>query len=161
MQRVALMQQRSLAALQRTHSKRTLKRLRGHPSGWHRRGYEQSKKVPQQSESVLKWEASSAEAINQVMRPSGYVPPQGASQDIPFRVERTTKGRQLPVYTDYRNGRTRVMTILRRYKGDTHTLRQAVSEICDGRPVIQRPGRLELKGDYSKPLKDYLARLGF
>lgn len=33
------------------------------------------------------------------------------------QVFRTAKGKQLPVYVDYRNGGTRMLTILRRYRG--------------------------------------------
>lgn len=100
MQRLVCMQQRSLAAVQRAHSKRTLKRLRGHPSGWHRRGYEQSQKTLKQPESVIKWDAASTETMNQAMRPSGYVAPQGASSDIPFRVSHTGSSVTLCVFND-------------------------------------------------------------
>lgn len=34
------------------------------------------------------------------------------------QVSRTAKGKQLPVYTDYKNGRTRVLTVVRKVAGD-------------------------------------------
>lgn len=77
------------------------------------------------------------------------------------QVFRTAKGKQVPVYTDYRNGRTRAMTILRRYRGDVEELAAEMSRVCDGRPVSIRPGRMEVKGNYRGRVAEWLTRLGF
>ena len=77
------------------------------------------------------------------------------------QVFRTEAGKQLPVYTDYRNGRTRCMTIVRRFRGDEAELAAELSRVCDNRPVIIRPGRVEVKGNYRGRLCEWLARLGF
>lgn len=71
------------------------------------------------------------------------------------------KGKQLPVYTDYRNGRSRCMTILRRYRGDEALLAEELSRVCDDRAVIVRPGRIEVKGNYRGRVSEWLQRLGF
>lgn len=49
--------------------------------------------------------------------PTGYKPPLGNTDALPFRVLRTKSGR-LPIYTDYKNGRTKKITILRKFSGD-------------------------------------------
>lgn len=77
------------------------------------------------------------------------------------QVFRTVKGKQLPVYTDYRNGRTRCMTILRRYRGDEAQLAEEMSRVCDDKPVAVRPGRIEVKGNYNGRVVEWLERLGF
>ena len=48
---------------------------------------------------------------------TGQPAPPGSEADIPFRVART-KSRNLPVYLDYKNGRTRVLTLIRKIDGN-------------------------------------------
>ncbi|CAK4648935.1 hypothetical protein LEN26_021179 [Aphanomyces euteiches] len=86
---------------------------------------------------------------------------EGPLDGIPFHVKRTATGLQLPVYRDYRNGRTRVITIVRRFQGDEAELQQELSTVCKGKPVVSRPGRLEVVGDYAAEIKQYLTGLGF
>jgi hypothetical protein len=51
-------------------------------------------------------------------KPSGWRPPiKELHEHLPYRVERVQQV-NLPVYTDYRNGRTRKLTILRKINGD-------------------------------------------
>ncbi|OQR82466.1 hypothetical protein ACHHYP_20788 [Achlya hypogyna] len=94
---------------------------------------------------------------------NGWSParPEGPLEGLPFSVKRTSTGLQLPVYRDYRNGRTRIITIVRRYDGDEAELLEELSTVCDGSPVISRPGRLEVVGDYSNKIKQYFTGLGF
>ena len=47
----------------------------------------------------------------------GKPAPLGVEPDIPFRVRRSVY-KQLPVYSDYRNGRTRVLTRISKIDGD-------------------------------------------
>jgi hypothetical protein len=46
-----------------------------------------------------------------------FFPILGNTASLPFKVERTSTG-QLPVFSDIRNGRTNVLTIVRRCAGD-------------------------------------------
>lgn len=85
----------------------------------------------------------------------------GGFESLPFRVFRTTRGKQLPVYTDYRNGRTRCLTIVRRMRGDVRALADELSLVCDGAAVECRPGRLQVKGNYRGRVTEWLLRLGF
>lgn len=93
--------------------------------------------------------------------PSRWMAPMGGTEALPFRVFRTARGRQLPVYTDYRNGRTRCLTIVRRLRGDVRALADELSLVCDGAPVDVRPGRLQVKGNYRSRVTEWLLRLGF
>lgn len=49
--------------------------------------------------------------------PTGRPAPQGMEPDIPFRVRRS-RFCQLPVYTDYKSGRTRILTKISKIDGD-------------------------------------------
>lgn len=93
--------------------------------------------------------------------PSGWSHPMGGFESLPFRIFRTTKGRQIPVYTDYKNGRTRSLTIVRRFRGDARELALELSRVCDDRPVTIRPGRVEVGGNYRGRVNEWLLRLGF
>lgn len=65
---------------------------------------------------------------------TGYVKSLGPLPDLPFKVlvliilangswcvqlERTSKADNLPVYSDYKNGRTRILTLVRKFYGDS------------------------------------------
>ena len=45
---------------------------------------------------------------------------------MPFQVSRTTTGKQLPVYSDFRHGRTKEFTVIRRVTGDTKVCQSAL-----------------------------------
>ena len=72
-----------------------------------------------------------------------------------------TKSLQLPVYTDYKNGRTRIVTQLRKYGGDVDALREEVSRILGGREAVVCNGRIEVQGNVTQQLKTWLMGLGF
>lgn len=96
-----------------------------------------------------------------IVTPSKWAPPMGGYEHLPFRVFRTPKGKQLPVYTDYKNGRTRCLTIVRRFRGSAEELAEELSRVCDGNRVSIRPGRVEVKGNYRGRVAEWLQRLGF
>lgn len=96
-----------------------------------------------------------------LVRPSKWAPPMGGFEELPFRVFRTAKGKQLPVYTDYKNGRTRCLTLVRRFRGDVNELAMEMSRVCDNVPVTIRPGRVEVVGNYHGRVYEWLTRLGF
>ena len=54
---------------------------------------------------------------------NGCTPPPGVPPDLPFRVHRTATGQFLPVYTDIKNARSRVVTIIRNIDGDIEVCR--------------------------------------
>ena len=66
----------------------------------------------------------------------------------------------LPVYTDFRNGRNRKITIVRKYAGDVLALSREVERVCES-PVTRYHGRIEVKGLHKERLTNWLASLGF
>lgn len=70
-------------------------------------------------------------------------------------------GKQLPVYTDYRNGRTRTLTLIRKITGDTAVMSEEIRRVTGGAEVSVHPGRIEIEGNRSQELKLWLAGLGF
>lgn len=101
------------------------------------------------------------EIPQELITPSKWSPPLGDIDTLPFRVFRTTKAKAIPVYTDYKNGRTRCLTLVRRLRGDLPAFATEMSKVCDGRPVTIRPGRVEVKGNYRGRVEEWLKRLGF
>jgi large subunit ribosomal protein L49 len=78
---------------------------------------------------------------------------------FPFVVDRTEMG-TLPVYTDYKGAGTKVVTIVRRIKGDVNALREDMEKVV-GKPVEVGLGKLVVVGNYHKRLKIWLTALGF
>jgi large subunit ribosomal protein L49 len=72
-----------------------------------------------------------------------------------------SRTRNLPVYTDYANGRTRVLTIVRRVTGDADAAAAEVSRVLGGAQVEVFPGRLQVAGNRAEQLRGWLAGLGF
>lgn len=77
------------------------------------------------------------------------------------QVSRTTLGQQIPVYTEFKNGRTRRLTIVRRVTGSEDALAKELYRVTGGASIAVRTGRVEVEGDRSKELKTWLAGLGF
>ena len=88
------------------------------------------------------------------------IPPSTKPTGLPFFVERTSVA-ALPVYTDYKAGRTKVVTIVRRCRGDINALVEDIQKVCDGKIVNVRPGKVVVDGNYHMRLKKYLAGMGF
>jgi large subunit ribosomal protein L49 len=77
------------------------------------------------------------------------------------QVERTTIGRSLPVYTDFKNGRTRSLTVVRHVRGNAGALVEELRRVTGGAEVTARPGRIEVEGNKAAEIKTWLAGLGF
>ena len=75
-------------------------------------------------------------------------------------MRRTEKGQYLPVYTDIKNNRSRVVTVVRKIDGDVEEMRNELSKVC-GAPVLQRAGRLEIVGRHTTAIRSWLVGLGF
>lgn len=90
----------------------------------------------------------------------GWSPKPETTPNLPFVVERTEAGSALPVYTDYKGGRTKVVTIVRKIKGDVTELKAELEKVV-GKEVSVRPGKLVIDGNYHKRVKLYLTALGF
>eukprot|EP00455_Lapot_gusevi_P029677 TRINITY_DN317_c0_g1_i3.p1 TRINITY_DN317_c0_g1~~TRINITY_DN317_c0_g1_i3.p1 ORF type:complete len:152 (-),score=13.25 TRINITY_DN317_c0_g1_i3:64-519(-) len=97
--------------------------------------------------------------LNTVLDPEVQLAQYQVPDSISFKVERTSS-KFLPVYTDYKNGGTRVLTLLRKIKGDVKNLQEEVSKLT-GLPVTVRPGRIEVPGNQRQLLCQWLTRMGF
>jgi large subunit ribosomal protein L49 len=93
--------------------------------------------------------------------PSGFASSTGVSPaGLPFSVLRThTQG--IPVYSDYKNGRTRVVTILRKIDGDAVSMREELQRVLGGAKIALRTGYIEIEGNRVQEVKTWLAGLGF
>ncbi len=92
--------------------------------------------------------------------PAGFALPTGTLSKLPFTVTRTrTYG--LPVYSDFRNGRSRILTIVRKVGGDSSALRQELRRVLSGARVDVRTGGVEVEGNRVQEVKSWLAGLGF
>lgn len=92
--------------------------------------------------------------------PSGWLPPAAGANPaaLPFSVRRTAS-REIPVYTDFKHGRTKVLTLVRGYSGDGEALAVELSKLT-GRPAVMRSGRIEVEGNVVTYVKTWLAGLG-
>ncbi|RSH85832.1 uncharacterized protein EHS24_004012 [Apiotrichum porosum] len=90
---------------------------------------------------------------------------------LPYTVERTSSG-ELPVYTDIKNGRTQVKTIVRKIRGSAGALKTDLQQyLADGHidpltpppTVTVRPtsGHVEVKGRAVFEIKQWLEARGF
>lgn len=79
---------------------------------------------------------------------------------LPFAVDRTDIGQSFPVYTDIKGGKTKVVTLVRKIRGDVHELKSELEKVT-GTTVEIKAGRLEVKGNFRKRIKKWLLGLGF
>lgn len=86
-------------------------------------------------------------------------PPPQTQPKLPFFISRS-EFNQLPVYTDYKAGNTKVVTLIRKIKGDIHELQAEVEKIV-GKPVKLTAGGITIDGNYRRRLKVWLTGLGF
>eukprot|EP00310_Coccolithus_braarudii_P016948 CAMPEP_0183360758 /NCGR_PEP_ID=MMETSP0164_2-20130417/56056_1 /TAXON_ID=221442 /ORGANISM="Coccolithus pelagicus ssp braarudi, Strain PLY182g" /LENGTH=146 /DNA_ID=CAMNT_0025535185 /DNA_START=26 /DNA_END=469 /DNA_ORIENTATION=+ len=77
----------------------------------------------------------------------------------PFHVMRSRMG-NYPIYTDVRNGGSKVVTILRKFGGDVEALKSELQAVT-GKTVATYHGRLEVNGRHQPILSKWLHRLGF
>jgi len=134
-----------------THSKTFIKRMLGHPA------VRRVRAAPDPGPPTLA-------TLPVPRRPSGYLPPApgAAPGALPFAVARTAVGRQLPVYRDYTNGRTRTTTVVRRVTGDAAALADEIARVTGGARVDVGHGRaVVVEGDRADQLRLWLAGLGF
>ena len=102
---------------------------------------------------------------DKVLNKTFWTPPPSAGEkpvheDIPFAVDRTLPGKSLPVYTDYKGGGTKVVTIVRKCRGDMQVMKEEMEKVCD-RPVTIGLGKLTVDGNFHGRLKMWLTGLGF
>ena len=90
----------------------------------------------------------------------GWSPKPKTTPNFPFLVQRAGVSESLPVYTDYKGGRTKVITIVRKISGNAEELKSEIEKVV-GRKAEIRPGKIIIDGNYCMRLKKYLIGLGF
>lgn len=95
-----------------------------------------------------------------VVQKIAWSPKPETTPDLPFFVERSSVANSLPVYTDYVGGGTKVVTILRKCRGDISILKEEMEKVV-GKEVEVRPGKLIVVGNFDRRLKTWLTGLGF
>lgn len=91
---------------------------------------------------------------------SGWAPPPEKLPDLPFLILRAGIQKSLPVYTDYKGGGTKIVTILRKIVGNIDEVKLEVEKVV-GKSVEVRPGKIVIDGNYHKRIKLWLIGLGF
>ena len=80
--------------------------------------------------SYLPHEQYPVDATKQfVVETRGWAPPPTTRPDLPFAVDRAGVGQGVPVYTDYKAGGTKVVTITRKVRGDVLLLAEELQKI--------------------------------
>ena len=67
----------------------------------------------------------------------------------------------MPVYTDYRVGGMRKVTVVRKITGDINEFKTELSKVVSNAPIEEKMGRIEISGLHSDKVKLWLRRLGF
>ncbi|KAL9652305.1 hypothetical protein ABK040_011963 [Willaertia magna] len=98
--------------------------------------------------------------VDTIQQTTFHFPLKG-TEELPYHVSRSKFG-QLPIYLDYKNGRTKVITIVRKIKGDVEKLKEDIKRITGEEEIVLRAGNnIEVKGNHSRILRLYLRGVGF
>ena len=86
-------------------------------------------------------------------------------QQLPYFISRTSN-KGLPVYTEFKNGGTQHLTIIRRIEGDAEALKNEVLELFPEAPknfarVNPVNNQVILKGIHMNEIKQWLVEKGF
>ena len=63
-------------------------------------------------------------------------------------MERTFRN-NLPVYTDFRNGGSRKLTVVRKVLGDVNEFKEELAKVVSNSPIEEKMGRIEINGVHS------------
>ena len=67
----------------------------------------------------------------------------------------------MPVYTDYRVGGMKKVTVVRKITGDINELKEELAKVVSNAPIEEKMGRLEISGLHSEKVKLWMRRVGF
>lgn len=83
-------------------------------------------------------------------------------QQLPYFVRRTIN-KNLPVYTEFKNGRSQVLTLIRRIEGDACELRKDLLKYFSPEDinVNLRNNHIVVKGYYPELIRTWLTKQGF
>ncbi|TPX71093.1 hypothetical protein SpCBS45565_g01302 [Spizellomyces sp. 'palustris'] len=99
--------------------------------------------------------------------PTATVKPDGTAiqtkESLPYLVKRTSKSGWLPVYREFKNGKTQTLTIIRRVDGNVKQLADDLGQFVpsDRIEIKELQRHIVLKGDYLFAVRDWLTARGF
>ena len=139
-----------LPAVRRSVSNRTMRRVRGF-----------APQLPAPFMGIPTWST----APTALPLPSGYVPPRPAEDGCirpPISLARTVLGKNLPVYAQYRHGRSKVYTIIRGVQGDVPAFCDELAAVLGGAVVVHAPGSgtVRIDGHKVAEVRSWLLGLG-
>jgi len=88
------------------------------------------------------------------------ITPLGLQQQLPFHVARTHVG-NLPIYRKFSHGGDMKRTIIRLITGDVGAFKNELSKVVSNADIIEKVGRVEVKGHHKESVSHWLTRLGF
>ena len=95
--------------------------------------------------------------------PSGWVPRADPSPQLPFDITRT-RTNNIPVYIDIKGGGSKIVTTIRKVRGDLKELEKCVrSRLGDDfhYQINELTSQLHIKGNHKDPIVRLLKELGF
>ena len=95
----------------------------------------------------------------------GSLTSKGLGLGLGYAVKRTDRG-FLPVYTEFRNGRGQITTLIRRIDGDVHQLRRDLCQCGvvgkqEDVEVRETTGHVRIKGRVERVVRYWLTAVGF
>jgi len=104
------------------------------------------------------------ERIEEIAKsPSGWVPRANPPPELQFDIERS-KTNNIPVYVSYSHGRAKVITTVRKVRGDIKVLERCVREHLGDEhhyQVNELTNQLKVKGNHRDKITRLLKELGF
>jgi len=95
--------------------------------------------------------------------PSGWVPRATPPPELPFDIQRS-KTNNIPVYVKYSNGRSKVVTSIRKVRGDIKALEHCVRQRLGNEnhyQINELTNQLHVKGNHRDKIVLLLKELGF
>mmetsp|Transcript_32715 Transcript_32715/g.52986 ORF Transcript_32715/g.52986 Transcript_32715/m.52986 type:complete len:150 (+) Transcript_32715:23-472(+) len=97
---------------------------------------------------------------NSILRRSLSTSSSAEAKHTAFKIQRTRSG-NLPVYLDYRKGRTMCITIVRRVKGNHNVLASELQRLVGHQHAVKvKEGSIEIVGDHKKEVSEALEQWG-
>jgi large subunit ribosomal protein L49 len=106
--------------------------------------------------------ATTGEVYGKFAQKSEFLTKPTQVSNLPYFVKRT-KYLSLPIYSEFKNGRSRTLTVIRRIEGDREALRNDLSSIVPRKDItVDRvTGHLIVKGLKVHEVRDFLTSKGF
>ncbi len=95
--------------------------------------------------------------------PPRVLPSSPPPRPSPPQIARTAVGKQLPVYTEWRHGRSKVYTLIKKVDGDVYALARELAAALNGAAVVTPDAdrrMVVVDGDFSREVRRWLHGIG-